>query len=874
MALAKSSKGILLTLSTIVLVVLILAELVTYVYLNINYENLSSFGSLSNSGYRFASALNSSIGVFLHSDLSSALTVLQNYEDVGTVNSVPINNTAYALQSLMLNGTIYGTNEVALLGGQYLGNYTNSIKRQALAQNLNLTITNASLSVYQKSPFSLNVSYSALAFINSSSGLFLYPITATAGIPLNGTADLYTIQNGNNYNLKLSNKYPTAVLVGNVYATMSSGSPFQSAYGTVIVENSLSSCGSIPSKYENNNFILAVPNAISLGGTCGFGGIITYNLQSVVPTVPYLVYASSSNVFNFINNGTALLLNGPGRSLLDISRIKSAIYTGSYFNSTFAPSYLDWAQSNITKRSQSGLFSFNLYNRQVPAFVTANGISYMTANGPFANSIPHLSLSLWFNSRTQLSGSTMTLAGESNTASELGVVEFIGANIVFGSDDSGCGYMHTSPVNSLVLPNTWHNVVAVLNNSNGLIYLDGVMLASNSLKLCGVKNANMLVGRGDTGTKSFNGMITNLQLYGITLSPSQISSLYYDGLEGVPVSNNILGFWPLNGNLNDYSGYGRNGLVGTNVLNYNFLSGYTGDPIYDGSFYSGNATSLVYGVLNCQNLNQCSDATQPHFYLGPASLAVNSNSQISEANALGLGNALVPDVSYFNGNGYAFGHLGLGNYYGGNNRFSLSSWVYLDANANGPVMDVLGCLPTAAACAATPIIDVNKNVIYGWIGASALSYVAPSLNSWYHVVVTYNSLTSTENLYVNGLSANSASETYAGNAGTAEYWATLCGPTCTLPSGVSNTLTGRVGDVQFYSTDLKSQQVSQLYQNDTVFGLSPTDSWRLASGFNGLVNQTVNAANALNQGIFANRNGLCTNANVITNSCGAQITQP
>ena len=42
-----------------------------------------------------------------------------------------MNNTAYALQSLMLNGTIYGTNENAIMGGATVSSFVNSIVLQA-----------------------------------------------------------------------------------------------------------------------------------------------------------------------------------------------------------------------------------------------------------------------------------------------------------------------------------------------------------------------------------------------------------------------------------------------------------------------------------------------------------------------------------------------------------------------------------------------------------------------------------------------------------------------------------------------------------------------------------------------------------------------
>lgn len=64
----------------------------------------------------------------------------------------------------------------------------------------------------------------------------------------------------------------------------------------------------------------------------------------------------------------------------------------------------------------------------------------------------------------------------------------------------------------------------------------------------------------------FQGAITNVQLYNITLSQTQINSLYKSGITGVPINyQNLIGWWPLQGNVNDYSGNGYPGLVDQNV---------------------------------------------------------------------------------------------------------------------------------------------------------------------------------------------------------------------------------------------------------------------------------------------------------------------
>jgi len=695
----KNTKGILLTLATIVLVVLMLGELITYVYLNINYENISSFGNVADNSYNFVSAINGSTAAFLHTSLYTSLGALINYE-ASAKYATRINNTAYAIQSLMSNGMVYGYNAITFMGGETLANYTNSIKNQAKFQNINLTITNASIQVYQTTPFSLNATYKALFIINSTSGIINYPISASTGILLNGSYDLYSIQNNNYYKLTLTNSTPYAQVIGNVYAISGSNSPFLFDSGTLLVYNSLASCAGINSRYVNNNYILAVQNSVNLAGACGLGGLVTYHPNSIAPNVPYLVYNSLANspIFNSLQNGTYALLDGQGLSLLNVSQIQSDMHNGHYFNSSFAPSYLDWAQNNVSKRSQNGLYSFNLYNRIVPLFVTTTGNSYIDVTNapPIGSSTFHMSFSLWFNDRnTIVQSNSMMLVAENTISSDLLGLQFVGTNIILGSDDDGCGSVNSIAINNIVYPNTWYNLVGIYNTTKSSIYLNGYQIGSGSLSLCSLVGTKSLsIGKGVVPTKYFNGYISNLQIYNISLSPSQVAQLYYQGIEGTSiVPLNLTGGWQLNGNASDYSGNGRNGnaiSTNPNSLAYTYINGYAGDPVYDGSFY-GNTTNLMEGILNCNNLSQCSNMTLQHLYLGTGSLSVNSLLPQSEAGTLGLGNSIIPNVGSFNGNGFVYAPVSQ-YYVDNNNPFTFSAWVYTSNSAIGPVVSFVNCL--------------------------------------------------------------------------------------------------------------------------------------------------------------------------------------
>ena len=63
------------------------------------------------------------------------------------------------------------------------------------------------------------------------------------------------------------------------------------------------------------------------------------------------------------------------------------------------------------------------------------------------------------------------------------------------------------------------------------------------------------IGGGYSGMFPFNGSISNVQAYNGTLNNYQIDTLYNRGPYGNPLSGlGLLGWWPLDGNSNDYSG--------------------------------------------------------------------------------------------------------------------------------------------------------------------------------------------------------------------------------------------------------------------------------------------------------------------------------
>ena len=70
--------------------------------------------------------------------------------------------------------------------------------------------------------------------------------------------------------------------------------------------------------------------------------------------------------------------------------------------------------------------------------------------------------------------------------------------------------------------------------------------------------------------------MANVQLYNTSLSSSELLLLYTEGIGGAPIRpQNLTGWWPLNGNANDYSGNGNNGQLNGVTFSSSWENGYT-----------------------------------------------------------------------------------------------------------------------------------------------------------------------------------------------------------------------------------------------------------------------------------------------------------
>lgn len=143
----------------------------------------------------------------------------------------------------------------------------------------------------------------------------------------------------------------------------------------------------------------------------------------------------------------------------------------------------------------------------------------------------------------------------------------------YGSDNGKCSpfwvdgsYDHWPGTSNAFIQGRLTFVAAVYNQSSGrgTVYENGDVFATATKYGTSFNSLAPLTIGGIIGPNSdvyaFNGVVTNVQLYNRTLSPETLNAMYAEGVGGDPiVLNNLVGWWPLNGNANDYSGNNNNG---------------------------------------------------------------------------------------------------------------------------------------------------------------------------------------------------------------------------------------------------------------------------------------------------------------------------
>jgi hypothetical protein len=798
-----SKKGILLTLLTIVLFILMLGELLTYVVININYSSIASQTASVFSTGNAAANLNPEIYSFLHSSLENSLNSLITFESTPSLRKDNFTGNADgALTSLILNGSVYGHRLVE----SNLSSFIKSLIKQANTQNIALAITNQSVSIYQSSPFTVSVQYTALATVNSSGGSFTYPLNVTASASLTGKTNLLSAEEGIPYAVYKGASYPQAYAIG-PQALAGSRSPYMFVYGKIIYESGTGSatCSGISSSLETPNNILAVYNSTHINqNVCGFGGLLTNLPNSTTPLKPYLVYSGSSIPSQIqAENNQYALLDGPALSLLNISAFNNSMNQGYTYASPYAKSYLQQASNLSVSSSPYGAFSFSPLHRSVASFNGTNGYISTTTDNIFENK--SFTISMWIQLNVMNAGHYQDFIAAGSNACTTDKDFEIGTNIntatsnyymAFCSDD-------IAVQGNIFIPHRWYYITATWSNKTRLqqLYLNGILVASRtSTGYLNTSTANVCLG-GGTSTcwgpgVTMNGSLADVQIYKGVLASYQISHLYQEGINGIPITNKSLVAWYLlNGNANDYSGNNNNGTP-TGVA-YTNIYNYQGNPILGFNTHQYN-TSQVYG-LGCNSLYSCN---QSALNLNNLPITSGKTANFSQSPA-----------------GYIYASTGTES----NSNITVSFWIdpidngYWGLSNNyweGAItLGTSGVTPCGGNSASTFIIEAGANPpVESWSTVSCGGnrdfpgvHLVP--NTWQQLVGVFNG--SYLSVYYEGKLIGSP----ISNNAIAEYDTILISGTNPVTSGGGdNPLSGHLSNVQIYHAALSSNNIQALYK--------------------------------------------------------------
>ncbi len=119
----------------------------------------------------------------------------------------------------------------------------------------------------------------------------------------------------------------------------------------------------------------------------------------------------------------------------------------------------------------------------------------------------------------------------------------------------------TATYQSAIPLNIWSFFAATYDGTTVSIYINGGTPSTNAITTSASFLSNPTIIGALTGPPAvINGLLTNIQVYNTSLSASDIQTLYNKGMAGAPQNLlSLVGWWPLNGDANDYSGNNNQG---------------------------------------------------------------------------------------------------------------------------------------------------------------------------------------------------------------------------------------------------------------------------------------------------------------------------
>ncbi len=370
----------------------------------------------------------------------------------------------------------------------------------------------------------------------------------------------------------------------------------------------------------------------------------------------------------------------------------------------------------------------------------------------------------------------------------------------------------------------------------------------------------------------FNGLVSDIQLYNSTLSPSQVQGIYQEGIGGAPLTANLVGYWPLNGNGNDYSGHGYIGVPNSisyqSVLQLNSLllpaSNSVAKPIAGFVASAGNLGANGLSVVSTPDSNSIARTfLSSNGAFGSANVVTDYfNGNLStEGNLIGwwpldtgYGNAIYDLSGQYNNGAFANGvwssvnrtNFGAASFpgdptgvsgsntqdgfitvnssqsllsIGANSTFTVTGWVYYKGATPTHCQGIFGDWPSAPYTA--PGAGFQLLGSGGALGCAMLyingtgssvpfpgSFNSLPQNTWEMVTAEYNGSTGQASVYLNNTLFSS--NALPRSLGLVQTKPLYIGDDA-WQAGGTDTFNGLISNLQLYYTYLTPSQISALY---------------------------------------------------------------
>ncbi|MDE1849325.1 MAG: LamG domain-containing protein [Candidatus Micrarchaeota archaeon] len=267
-----------------------------------------------------------------------------------------------------------------------------------------------------------------------------------------------------------------------------------------------------------------------------------------------------------------------GWTILAIAIVMVSLYSLGIFNlQSLAPTATPGSCQVIRTAAQTSLAG--QCNNMIPKYAGKfNGQnSYVGVNGmTFGTGAPFTVL-VWANVMNNATYRGIVSKTAGNLPAPFDVYVISQTNQISYLVGNGNSNQGISTASGTVVFNTWQQWAFVYTGIAMSVYRNGVLISGPTTVSVLVADTGqpLKIGNRNDGVTKMYGSIANVQIYNTSLDNTTIKRLYQEGIGGAPVDlQHLVGWWPLNGDANDYSGSFRNGMPANVTWNANWQSGY------------------------------------------------------------------------------------------------------------------------------------------------------------------------------------------------------------------------------------------------------------------------------------------------------------